>query len=560
MHSRLAVLDPTSRSDQPFLAPDGSHVLLFNGELFNHVELRAALARRWHFSTTGDTEVLLAGLLLDGASFLDAAQGMYAFALVDRIHGSMLLGRDPLGIKPLFGRFDGTRLTAVASTQRSLMSRSIVSDFNPDAIRQTVLFGASLDHSAASLQVRSMPPGAVWQLRSDGSVASRHQLRGIIANGARSDSFTQDFICSVQRHLVSDVPVGLALSGGLDSSSLLAAAAELGEKPHCFTVAFHDDSASAREVAAASLVASHFGVKHTVVHVGPAEAAEALLRPGLWDEPFAEAAVIPLNRLAAAASSAGVPVLLTGEGSDEYFGGYRRFAAFERIAALPQLPRRGRIGLSWLGSHYGSRLERISDALTAPRHSAARYLWMASSLRPAASCALFGMGQGDLEDSLARWARVEPGSRFGLPEASEFERTVWLPSVYLRKLDIATMAEGVEGRVPFVDVTLLSSASKGVGKQQLREAMKGRLPEAILHRSKQGFGTPTSGWLRSHFAPEIGALMADRRHPIWSVIERQVALRLWEQPMSWRGGDGGLFFALHRWGKWLADSPRLSPK
>lgn len=547
-HSRLAVLDPKSRSDQPFFAPDGSHALLFNGEIFNHADLRASLGERWSFTTTGDTEVLLAGLLLQGSVFLSSVQGMYAFVLVDSVSGELLIGRDPLGIKPLFARVAGGRVQAAASTQRVLTAGS-TADFDADNLRQTLLFGTGLDGSGAVGEVRSLPPGAVWKIQSSGRHEEERRFSPLKAGS--SHPFAEAFQDTVRRHLVSDIPVGVALSGGLDSSAIAAAAVGLGAHPHCFTVHFPNDAASDTELAAARAVTAHLGLRHTIVDVGADQALEALRRPGLWDEPFAEGALIPLNRLAAAAGDLGVRVLLTGEGSDEFFGGYRRFAAFHRMARLPRTSLPTRLPLDRLGRHLGPRAERVADALAARPLSPARYLWMISNLRPDAAAALFHLDRPALEGRFAAWVGSNNERPFGLDEASEFERHSWLPSVYLRKLDLATMAEGVEGRVPFVDTTFLGHASRTVGKGELREAMRGRLPDEILARPKQGFGTPMSTWLREALADDIKSVLRDSRLAIWDVADRSVAQRLWEQPGAWLGGHGGFFFALYRWSRWL---------
>lgn len=169
-HSGLAVLDPTQASDRPFLSTDGRWVLLFNGEIYNFRALRDDLSTEWDFRSAGDTEVLLAGLLRRGTSWLERVHGMYAFVLVDREEGSVLAARDPLGIKPLFCRMDGSRVIAMGSTLRSV--RGARPDLNEDALRQAVLFGTPIDRSTADRGVSQLPPGAMWSLTGNGSLAS----------------------------------------------------------------------------------------------------------------------------------------------------------------------------------------------------------------------------------------------------------------------------------------------------------------------------------------------------------------------------------------------------
>lgn len=343
--------------------------------------------------------------------------------------------------------------------------------------------------------------------------------------------------------------MGVALSGGLDSSTLLARAVAAGTTPHCFTAAFPDDEASAAEVEAAALVARHFGVPHTVVPVESQDVTTALLRPGLWDEPLAEIAVVPLNRVAAAAHSEGISVLLTGEGSDEFFGGYRRFEQFRRLSRLRQIP--GPRVQRALAVVAPPRTGRALGSLGSPPRSLERYLWLIANLVPRDASRLLGTSLPDLDLHLASWA----SSPFPFREvdALQLETKVVLPELYLRKVDLATMAEGVEGRVPLVDVAFLSatfSKTPARGKNLLRSAMAATLPREILTRREQGFGAPMDRWVRTVLRSDVEDILADAGNPIWSVLCRSAAQELWKHPTAWDAGHSGIFFAIYRWGRW----------
>jgi len=550
-HSRLAVLDPTAASDQPFFSPDGRWVLLFNGEVYNFRDLRTALSPRWQFRSAGDTEVVLAGLVTEGPEWLTKVEGMYALALVDRESGDVTAARDTLGIKPLYARREKERVVALGSTLRSVRGPNPA--LEEDALRQAVLFGTPLDRSTADADVTQLAPGVVWSLTSDGSVAATRPLRCRWWEGAAERPTTSTFKsalrATVRRHLVSDVPVGVALSGGLDSSTLVGLSVAEGQTPHCFTAAFPGDEGSKAEVEAATLLARHFNVPHTIVNVDDSDVSEALARPGLWDDPFAEIAAVPLNRVAAAARAAGVPVLLTGEGPDEFFGGYRRYERFALLSRLPRLPRSE--VLRRVAARTPGRVARVAGSLEADARSPERYLWLIANLVPREAGRLLSLSSRELSRRFRTWSSAP--ANFTERDALELETKLVLPELYLRKVDLATMAEGIEGRVPFVDSVFLSSTFTHTpiqGKDLVRAAMADVLPREILGRPKQGFGSPMGRWVRTVLRSDVEEVLSDAGNAIWSVADRSAAQDLWERGTVWEGGYGGVFFALYRWGRW----------
>jgi asparagine synthase (glutamine-hydrolysing) len=552
-HTRLAVLDPTVASDQPFLSVDGRWALLFNGEIYNFRALRDDLASEWDFRSGGDTEVLLAGLLRRGSVWLDQIQGMYAFVLVDRDDGTILAARDALGIKPLYCRHDGDRIVALGSAVRSMRSVPAAIGLDHEGLRQAVLFGTPINLSTADRSVSQLPPGAVWSIAGDGKLTTADVLPARwwhdAPDAADPAAFPLALANTIRRHLVSDVPVGVALSGGLDSSTLVAGAVSAGCVPHCFTASFPDDPGSAAEVEAAAMVANRFGARHTIVPVDASEVTAALGRRGLWDEPFAEIAVVPLNRVAAAARQAGVPVLLTGEGADEFFGGYRRFERFRLLSRLPRVPVGGPVGRA--AARAPSRVDRLVGSLGAAPHSLPRYLWLIANLVPRDASALLGLSPNDIGQRFRAW--TSGPSPFHAQDALELETKVVLPEFYLRKVDLATMAEGVEGRVPYVDLAFLSETfgrTPGRAKDLVRSAMADTLPREILERPKQGFGAPMARWVRSVLRADVEEILSDGDNPIWSVLCRPAAQDLWRRRAAWEAGYGGAFFAIYRWGRW----------
>ena len=525
-HRRLSIVD-LAGGHQPISNEDGTVTLVFNGEIYNHRDLRAGLVERGHvYRTSSDSETIVHLYEERGADVVDELRGMFAFAIWDEPRGRLLLARDRLGIKPLYYTLDRDGVLCFASEIKALVAAGAVApEVNWEALPDYAANRATSDDGTLFAGVRRLPPGhvLVWE---DGRVTVRRYWTLSFAkaeetsDGETVERFLELFRESVKLRLMADVPLGMFLSGGIDSSAIAAVMRELVDGPfHTFSVAFAEREAN--ELDYARLVARAFGTDHHEVVVTPDAFFEAL--PSLVyheDEPIAHPSSVPLyfvSRLAAER----VKVVLTGEGSDELLAGYAKYrktvlnlALGRRYhGAMPAAARRAvasAVGAAARRSAFGRKLERTFLALEPDVESI--YFDNFSVFSRAAQRRLFTPGARE---------RIGDGSPFRTTieqmEASDAADPVdrllaadmgtYLHEL-LMKQDQMSMAASIESRVPFLDHKLVEFAASlpvraklrgSTTKWVLREAMRGRLPEAILSRPKMGFPVPIGAWLRGRF-------------------------------------------------------------
>jgi asparagine synthase (glutamine-hydrolysing) len=548
IHTRLAILDLTEASSQPMVyqngaaslavRPDGGkcdghrptlQVLVFNGEIYNYRELRRELeAQGETFISDGDTEVLLRLLVREGAACLPKLAGMFAFAFWNQATGEALLARDPLGIKPLYYRQDGSAL-AFASEVRVL--RRGGDAIHPDALRDYFLWGSVPDPQTLHRPVQQLEAGHFLRWK-DGSVSTGCWYH---ADPAESRLETEHFRVlwqglsapavvtrvaleeSMARHLVSDVPVGIFLSGGIDSTVLLALARNaLGPAAdiRTFSIGFadpdYDESTIARRTA------EHFGAHHTewmmTAEEGAAEIPEflkAMDQPGI--DGFNTWCVSKLAR------REGMKVVLSGLGGDELFAGY---SSFERV---PQLRRwhaalgivRPAVARMMQAKPIGSPFRRLAAYLKSNgswlgAYHAQRGIFTPQEAAELAEHLAEPSGQTD-------WEIADlPGNP--LEVVSLLELTRYMRYQLLRDSDVYSMAHGLELRVPFVDVRMIESIS-GIpaaqrlrqGKQLLLEAVP-EVPEWVRNQPKRGFRFPFQNWMENGFSQILDD--ANRESPV----------------------------------------------
>jgi asparagine synthase (glutamine-hydrolysing) len=490
-HRRLAIQDLTDAGSQPMVF--GAHVLTYNGELYNHERLRAALPGPW--VSSGDTEVLLRLLATEGSACLSRIVGMFAFASWDTQTRRLLLARDRLGIKPLYYRLlpDGI---AFASELKALMLLG-AAQIDPSAVRDFLFHGYIPAPKTIYSGIFKLPAGHLlnWQA---GNVSVERYWRPsstVIERSADETVKQLDALLGevIPDHTVSDVPVGVFLSGGIDS----ALTAYYLDAPHTFTLGFESDARS--EAHAARQVAEHLNTEHMEMTAPQADFAGALDRmPELFDEPFGDSAAWS-NYLIAQFARREVTVALSGEGGDEIFCGYPRY--WSRIGArsnllnrylaryLPPLSRlassmqrRGSVGLPAYAAALGGMTGQQVDALLAPswKEPEYDYLWFYRKF-----------WQDDLRPLVQlRWLDLNTDLAEGL----------------LTKVDRTSMAHSLEVRPPLldhrlvefmlsVDPELLVDERGRRGKLLVRRLMEPRLPRDHLNRPKSGFGLPVHRWL-----------------------------------------------------------------
>ncbi|GMA13838.1 asparagine synthase (glutamine-hydrolyzing) [Deinococcus metallilatus] len=540
-HARLSIIDLTS-GGQPMSDVHGLTTIVFNGEIYNHLELRRELeARGQVFATRSDTEVILAAYLAWGVAGFARLRGMFAFALHDRRDGNTVIARDPFGIKPLFWTRGRDGSVYFASEVGALLELSgVPTDLDLSSVLETLTSRHPSGLNTLYEHVKRVEPGtalvvapqadAVIHVRF-GSVAEeveRRRLEGV--GNVTPGEVRERVLDSVEHHTLADVPLGCFLSGGLDSSVVAQALASRGGEPlNAYAVGFEGASSEASELPYARLVADALGVRLHPVTLGAADfAALAPRLSGSLNGPFSEPADIAMLKLSLRAAQ-DVKVVLSGEGGDEAFGGYPKYAVDGFARPLgPAM----RLGHRWLGRR--GRLGIAADALSEPDRAARWMRWFANDDAPRALVgALVGAGArperalGWVEDRLSAY----PPGWSDLQRMQVLDLEAWLPNNLLHRGDYTTMQASIEQRVPLLDLCLTPWAvalpgrvkiQRLRGKMPLRQAFGDRLPKAVLERPKSGFRLPLGEWMTSD--PALRSMTRDL------LLSSGARLRAWLSP------------------------------
>ncbi len=533
---RLAIIDLVG-SPQPMHAADGRAVLVFNGEIYNFREVRRELKDLGaEFRTDGDGEVILAAWQRWGVECLPRLHGMFAFAIYDTEARTLFLARDRLGVKPLFMAHLADGSVAFASELKGLLAHPLLRrEVDPLAIEDYLAWGYVPDHRSILKGVEKLPAGHYRLLRHDTPPAAPVRWWDVSFAERRAGS-ERDLEAELLHHLreavtsrmIADVPLGAFLSGGVDSSAVVALMAEASRAP-VKTCSIGFDVASVDETAYAAKVAELFGTDHVARQVSADQfgAIDALVE--MFDEPFADASALPTWRVCQVARES-VTVALSGDGADEAFAGYRRqvfHAREEQVrGVLPAGFRRtvlGALGKAYPKADWAPRPLRAKATLLALAGSGAEgYARGLSVVPPELRAALY---TPDLARQLGDYRAEQPllalmdsaPARSGLDRAQYADLTFWLPGDVLTKVDRTSMAVSLEAREPLLDHRLIEFAAmlpermrvRGrQGKWLLKKAMRRYLPDDILYRPKQGFVTPIAEWLRGPLAGETRAIAA----------------------------------------------------
>jgi asparagine synthase (glutamine-hydrolysing) len=517
-HTRLRILDLTDAAHQPMRTEDGRHVLAYNGEVFNFAALREELrGLGQRFRSTGDTEVVLKALVAWGAGALDRFRGMFALAFWDAERGRLLLARDRLGIKPLYlvERPDGV---AFASEVRALLRSGLVPrELSPAALRAYLRAGAVGEPETLVAGLEALGAGETAEVDARGEVHRRRYwdlpaaAEEKVAFPAAVERIRPRLREAVGLRLVADVPLGVFLSGGVDSSVLTGLAAEQHRGPvHTFTVTFDEPSFSEETFAAE--VAARFGCDHHQVHLGaPAAAAEFERVLDALDQPSADG--VNTYFVAKAAREAGLTVALSGMGADELFAGYPAFARFGTLCRAARLARPLPAGLidsleGPAGRLWGdARPSRLADLLRGRGLPAFTYRSVRSLFTDRQVAALVApVLRSPVAEAGASAAALnghDPVNVF-----SRLELRNYLRNTLLRDTDAMSMRHSLEVRVPFLDhllvedvLSLPGSVKLGRhGPKPLLVAAGPPLPQDVVSRPKMGFVLPLDVWLRGPLA------------------------------------------------------------
>jgi asparagine synthase (glutamine-hydrolysing) len=548
-HTRLAIVDLSPAGHQPMVSSDGRLVITYNGEIYNHHEIRAELVAKGHsFRGHSDTEVVLEACAAWGVTAtLARLNGMFAFAIWDSARAALTLARDRIGIKPLYwsrqaaGYAFGSELKALrhapgwsGQVDRNALTSYLRFGYVPSP--QSILESVFKLPPGCSLEVRADREPALhryWSAREVALAAAADPLR--LDDEAAADALERLLKDAVGREMLADVPLGAFLSGGIDSSLVVALMQGQSARPvKTFSIGF--EASELNEAEQAKAVARHLGTDHTELYAEPRHALDLVPRLAEWyDEPLADASQIPTYLVAALARRT-VTVALSGDGGDELFHGYDRYAyvstLWSRWERLPRPFRRGAarlaealVGGSQSGWERPAELAMQALGITRPRDKLRR---LPGFLGAADSDALNRV-------VVSRWqepASLVIGGRepadAGVPVVSAAELpaihdrlqlqdlTGYLPDDILTKVDRATMAVSLEARVPLLDHRVAEFAwrlpyrqryREGRGKWLLRSVLYRHVPRSLVDRPKMGFNVPLGGWLRGPLKDWAGALL-----------------------------------------------------
>ncbi len=556
-HRRLAIVDLSPEGHQPMLSADGRYVLSFNGEIYNFLDLKQQLEALGHkFRGRSDTEVMLASICQWGVpAAVTRFTGMFAFALWDRQERVLQLGRDRLGEKPLYYGWQGSTLLFGSELKALRQHPAWQGQINRDAIALLLrhnyipaphsIFQTIYKLPPATLlrlphpQARDEQPVAYWSLKVVAEAGTQQPFTGTAREAA--DQLDQHLRFAVRRQMIADVPLGAFLSGGLDSSTVVALMqAESSQPVKTFTIGFHEQAYN--EAEAAKAVAQHLDTEHTEWYVTPADALAVIPKlPALYDEPFSDSSQIP-TFLVSQLARQHVTVSLSGDGGDELFGGYNRYLWDRQwrqpLAWLPSPLRslaagaiRGRSPQAWQQTfdhlrpllpprlrrpQVGDKLHKLAEMLELSQPEA-MYRRLVSHWAEPETIALGSQEPATALNNPALWAH--------LPDFTQrmmyLDAITYLPGDILTKVDRAAMAVSLETRIPFLDRQLVEFAwslpldfklrRDGQGKWLLRQVLGRYVPPTLFERPKMGFGVPIDQWLRGPLRDWAESLLSPHR-------------------------------------------------
>lgn len=552
-HRRLSIIDLTPAGHQPMISPCGQFTLVYNGEIYNHQDLRAQLEDEGgHFDWRGhsDTETLLAALRhwgVEGA--LQRMNGMFAFALWDKAKRTLFLARDRMGEKPLYYGCTGGSFLFGSELKSLVVHPHWKGDIDRNALTLYMRHNCVPNPWSIYQGIGKLPPAHFVVVREAGQAVSEPQcywnLGQIAETGVADAKGTPEELIveldgllrdAVVRRMAADVPLGAFLSGGFDSSTVAALMQAQSSRPvKTFTIGFHEKGYNEAEHAKA--VAKHLGTDHTELYVSPEEAMAVIPRlPAIWDEPFSDSSQIP-TLLVSELAQKHVTVSLSGDGGDELFCGYNRYTTGYQVwrtlclLPVPLRPLLGRMIQALPGAKLESLVQSLSRSRPVPQ--------LEGHLTKLADVLKEGSGDSYYHRLVSHWkdpaavvlGGVEPRTLFNMPERLPrlpglrermmyLDSLTYLPDDILTKVDRASMAVSLEARVPLLDHRVVEFAWKvpmslkyrdGKGKWLLREVLYRYVPRELMERPKMGFGVPIEYWLSGPLREWGEELLGEKR-------------------------------------------------
>lgn len=529
-HRRLSIIDLSERGRQPMSTSDGQLSIVFNGEIFNHAELRRELkaSRSCVFRTATDTEVILQAVREWGVDrALSRLRGMYAFAIFDRADESVTLVRDPLGVKPLYYSLCGGGRFAFASEIKALLAYPAIA---PRIEHSALLHYLTFANTPAPLTmfegIHKLEAGTLMRFDATGALHKRRywdpatvRSEPSIGEDQAIEQLRYLLRQAVARRMVSDVPFGVFLSGGIDSSLNVALMAERMDRPvETFSIGISGDTES--ELGRAREIATLFRANHHEIAIGDAEFLSFLERLAyVQDEPLADPVCVPLHYLSELARNSGTKVIQVGEGSDEIFGGYGMYGRFERWHRLAFEPLMCFPGFAKHAAYQASRLlgnPALEDAGRRAVHGEPLFIGNAVAFWDSEKSVLLRRGP-EPEQCASRYIKelvLRNGAKDPLASIINIELKNRLPELLLMRVDKITMASSIEARVPFLDEDVVEFALRipsslkiadGQGKYILKRAAEGLIPHETIYRRKRGF----CGSATNMVTPRVAAFASD---------------------------------------------------
>jgi asparagine synthase (glutamine-hydrolysing) len=580
---RLAIID-IEHGDQPMLSSDGAVCVAQNGEILNHVELRNELeACGVRFRTHCDTEVLLHLYLHHGPCFVSRLRGMFAFAIWDRRDRRLLLARDRFGIKPLHYHLANGRISFASELKALLCQPGFPREVDREALHGYLSFNSIPAPLTIFRAARKLPPGHLLTCSPEGATIERYARPApVSADRCRgeqpeilADELRERLLNSVRAHLLADVPVGVLLSGGIDSSVLTALAARAaGARISTFSIGFRERTFN--ELDLAREVARRYDTDHHELVVSP-RIEELLPRlAAAFDEPFADSSAVP-TFLVSELAAQHVKVVLSGEGGDELFGGYETYAADELAQRVGPLAARLRALVDRLPSSdarvsFDYRAKRFVRAAALPaleRHHGWKEIFSAEDRRQLLQPPWQDPQADPLKSSRQRWEETEGAPL--LARLQDVDLGVYLADDLLVKTDRMSMTHGLEARVPYLDPIVAELALalptklkvRGLQKKRLlRAAARPLIPSSIMRARNRGYSIPAAAWLRGDLEPLARELLSPARMQAQGYFEPHAVTRLLEDHVTRRADNSRQLWGLMSFSLWAEQTapPATAPR
>lgn len=590
-HRRLAIVDLSAAGAQPMHSATGRYVIAFNGEIYNHLDIRAeldALGPGLSWGGHSDTETLLAAVEQWGLEqALQRCIGMFALALWDNKNRELLLARDRLGEKPLYFGFQGETLIFGSELKALQQHPDFQGQINRDALCSLLRHNYIPAPFSVYQGIEKLLPGNIARVGIADKIIHKHQYWSALASRNASDftvSSEKDYLqqleqllkAAVKRQMMADVPLGAFLSGGIDSSLIVALMQSQSDKPiKTFSIGFQQKEFD--EAVFAAKVAEHLGTEHRELYVSEQDILALVPKLAeIYDEPFADSSQLP-TYLVCQMARQHVTVALSGDAGDELFCGYSRYTLalglWQRISKLPSFLRRGLAALilavpvCWLNAFSGMLRGRLKGGLLGDKLHKAAALFSAQSfdqlylkLTSHTDSPQEWVMQGSEPTTPLIQARALINSTEPLQRAMAFDSVSYLPDDILVKVDRAAMANSLETRVPLLDHTLYEFASKtplslkirqGKTKWALRQILFRYVPSELIERPKKGFSVPLADWLRGPLREWAADLLDKEKLQVQGFFDAEKVEKLWLEHLSEMRNWQSLLWSILMFQLWL---------